>query len=80
GLSCAARTIIVVEMREGVNDLSHALGALLSAEINIHHSYPLLVRPNDKPLLALYVDDADVAAESLNKNGFKVLTQSELSR
>lgn len=80
GLSCAARNIIVVEMREGVNDLSHALGALLAAEINIHHSYPLLVRPNDKPLLALYVDDADVAAESLNKSGFKVLTQGELSR
>lgn len=80
GLSCAARTIIVVEMREGVNDLSHALAALLSAEINIHHSYPLLVRPNDKPLLALYVDDTDIAAESLNKSGFKVLSQGELSR
>ena len=37
GLSCAARVIIVVELREGVHDLGHALSGLLAAEINIHH-------------------------------------------
>lgn len=80
GISCATRTIVVVELREGVRDIGHALSALLSAEINIHHSYPLLVRPHGKPLLALYLDDAEVGAEALNKGGFKVLTQGELSR
>ena len=80
GLSCAAKTIVVVELREGVNDLSHALGALLAAEINIHHSYPLLIRPAAKPVLALYVDDAEVGAESLGKAGFRVLSQGDLSR
>src|SRR4051812_22965778 len=29
GLSCAAKTIVVVESREGVHDLGHALSALL---------------------------------------------------
>lgn len=80
GLSCAARTIVVVELREGVHDLGHALSGLLAAEINIHHSYPLLTRPGGKPLLALYLDDAEVGAEALGKIGFKVLSQGDLSR
>jgi hypothetical protein len=80
GLACASKTIVVVELREGVHDLGHALAALLAAEINIHHSYPLLVRPAGKPLLALYVDDSDVGAEALNKAGFRVLSQGDLSR
>lgn len=80
GISCASRTIVVVELRKGVHDLGHALSALLGAEINIHHSYPLIVRPNGNPLLALYLDEAEFGAEALNKSGFKVLTQGELSR
>jgi hypothetical protein len=80
GHSCAMKTIVVVELREGVHDLGHALAALLEAEINIHHTYPLLVRPGGKPLLALCVDDPEVGAEALNKGGFKVVSQDELSR
>lgn len=80
GHSCASRPIVVVELKEGVHDLAHALSGLLAAEINIHHAYPLMVRPNGKPLLALYVDDYEIGGESLSKCGFKVLTQGELSR
>jgi hypothetical protein len=80
GHSCASKPIIVVELKEGVHDLAHALSGLLAAEINIHHAYPLMIRPNGKPLLALYVDDCEIGEESLSKCGFKVLTQGELSR
>src|SRR3954468_21553314 len=80
GHSCASKPIIVVELKEGVHDLAHALSGLLAAEINIHHAYPLMVRPNGKPLLALYVDDYEIGGESLSRIGFKVLTQGELSR
>jgi hypothetical protein len=80
GHSCASKPIVVVELKEGVHDLAHALSGLLAAEINIHHAYPLMVRPNGKPLLALYVDDYEIGGESLSKCGFKVLTQGELSR
>jgi hypothetical protein len=80
GHSWASKPIIVVELKEGVHDLAHALSGLLAAEINIHHAYPLMVRPNGKPLLALYVDDYEIGGESLSKIGFKVLTQGELSR
>lgn len=80
GLSCAAKVIVVVELREGVHDLGHALSALLAAEINVHHSYPLLVRPGGRPLLALYLDDPEVGAEALSKSGFRALSQGDLSR
>lgn len=80
GLSCVSRPIVVVELREGVHDLGHALGALLAAEINIQHSYPLLVHPGGRPLLALCLDEVDVGAESLGKSGFRVLSQGDLSR
>lgn len=80
GWSSASRVIVVVELREGVHDLGHALSALLTAEINIHHSYPLLVRPAGKPLLALCLDEAEVGAEALGKSGFRVLSQGDLSR
>jgi hypothetical protein len=80
GLSYASRVIVVVELREGAHDLGHALAGLLAAEINIHHSYPLLIRPAGRPLLALYLDEAEVGAEALGKSGFKVLSQGDLSR
>jgi hypothetical protein len=80
GHSCASKAIIVVELKQGVHDLGHALSGLLAAEINIHHSYPLLIRPSDKALLALHVDDPEVGGESLSKCGFKVLSQDELTR
>jgi hypothetical protein len=80
GHSCATRTIVVVELKQGAHDLGHALGALLGAEINIHHSYPLMTRPGGFPLLALYLDDAEIGGESLSRCGYKVLSQGDLSR
>lgn len=81
GHSCASKPIVVVELKQGVHDLGHALSGLLAAEINIHHAYPLMVRPNSgKPLIALHVDDPEIGGESLSKCGFKVLSQDELTR
>jgi hypothetical protein len=80
GHSCASRPIVVVELKQGVHDLAHALSGLLAAEINIQYAYPLMVRPKSRPLLALHVDDYEIGEESLSKCGFKVLTQADLSR
>lgn len=41
--------LLVVEMKQGPGDLSGVLAALLMAEVNIHYSYPLLVRPRGEP-------------------------------
>jgi hypothetical protein len=51
--------------------------ALLSAEINIHYAYPLLLHPH-APTLALYVDDPTLAAQILIRKGFKLIGESDL--
>ena len=51
--------------------------ALLGAEINIHHAYPLL-RSREKPAMALYVDDPTLAARVLMRRNFTILGESDL--
>jgi hypothetical protein len=72
--------VMVVEVREGAHNLSLCLGALLAAEINIQFSYPLLTRTGDWPLLVMHVDEPDVAMDALHQSGFKLVSQSDLSR
>ena len=51
--------------------------ALLSAEINIHYAYPLLLSPHG-PTLALYVDEPLLAAQILLRKGFALIGESDL--
>ncbi|MFM8715516.1 MAG: ACT domain-containing protein [Spartobacteria bacterium] len=72
--------LMVVELADGPGDLSKLLAALLMAEVNVHFSYPLLVRPRGRAVLALHVDDIECATSVLLGEGFKLLTQGDLSR
>ena len=72
--------LMVVELADGPGDLSQLLAALLMAEVNVHFSYPLLVRPRGRAVLALHVDDIECATSVLLGEGFKLLTQGDLSR
>ena len=80
GIPHALVPVTVVELRETGRSLAQALAALLSAEININFSYPLLVRPAQMPVLVLHLDSPDFGAEVLSNAGFKVLMQEDLSR
>ncbi len=71
--------LLAVEITDESN-LQGVLSALLEAEINIHYVYSFIKRPEGKSALALNLEDADVAAQSLNTHGFKVLTQRDISR
>jgi hypothetical protein len=51
--------------------------ALLTAEINIHYAYPLLLRPHG-PTLALYVDEPTLAAQIMIRKGFNLIGESDL--
>ncbi len=51
--------------------------AMLSAEINIHYAYPLLLRPHG-PTLALYCDEPTLAAQIMIRKGFKLIGESDL--
>lgn len=72
--------MVVVEMTEVSGQLAKLLAALLMAEVNVHFSYPLLTRPRGFAALALHVDDTDCACSVLRGEGFKILSQTDISR
>ncbi len=72
--------MVVVEMREVATQLSKLLAALLMAEVNVHFTYPLLTRPRGYAALALHLDDTECASSVLLGEGFKLLSQTDISR
>jgi hypothetical protein len=72
--------VVVVEMDEVATGLAKLLAALFMAEVNVHFTYPLLMRPRGQAALALHVDDNECAISVLSGAGFKLLSQSEISR
>ncbi len=72
--------VVVVEMQEVATQLVKLLASLFAAEVNVHFSYPLLTRPRGRAALALHVDDTDCATSVLLGAGFKILSQSDISR
>lgn len=72
-------TILVVEV-DVESRVETCLAALLEAEINIHYMYAFLALPNGRPLLALNIEDMEVAAEALRRHQIQVLEQGDLAR
>jgi len=72
-------SVLAVEIEEE-SELKGVLGALVEAEINIHYIYSFIKRPSGRTALAINVEDSEVAAQSLGQRGFKVVTQSDISR
>lgn len=52
--------------------------ALVSAEINISYTYPLLYRHGGRGAIAVYVDDVDQAATILKDQGHELLSEKDL--
>src|SRR5688572_22587695 len=71
--------VLAVEITDE-SQLKGVLSALVEAEINIHYIYSFIKRPDGRAALVINVEDGDVAAQSLNKRGFPVLTQRDISR
>jgi len=72
--------VVVVEMREVATQLVKLLAALFMAEVNVHFTYPLLTRPRGFAALALHVDDTECASSVLRGEGFRMLSQDDISR
>lgn len=71
--------VLAVEISDE-SQLTGVLAALLEAEINIHYIYSFIKRPEGLAALAINAEDREVAAQSLSKRGFRVLTQGDISR
>jgi hypothetical protein len=72
--------VVVVELQEVATQLVKLLASLFMAEVNVHFTYPLLTRPRGQAALALHVDDTECASSVLRGAGFKILSQSDISR
>jgi hypothetical protein len=72
--------VVVVELREVATQLVKLLASLFMAEVNVHFTYSLLTRPRGMAAIALHVDDTDCASNVLLGAGFKILSQSDISR
>jgi hypothetical protein len=79
GLQFAESDLLVVQLPEGTQPLLEICKALLTAEINIDYAYPLLVGPHGRAALALHVEDHEAAAQTLDRHGFVLCTENDLS-
>ncbi|HXG12279.1 MAG TPA: acetolactate synthase [Gemmataceae bacterium] len=69
--------LLVVQLPEGPQPLLKICKALLEAEVSIHYAYPLLVGPRGRAALAIRVDDLEMAAQTLSRNGFTLFTEGD---
>jgi hypothetical protein len=69
--------LLVVQLPDGPQPLLQICKALLGAEINIHYAYPLLIGPLGNAALALYVEDHESAARTLERQGFLLVSEGD---
>ena len=70
--------VVGVELPEGDKPFHMVCSALVKAEVNIHHAYPLLYRRNGRGAIAMFVDDVDQAVLVLKEAGHRVIAENDL--
>ena len=80
GIPYSTMEVVALELVEGAAGLAGCLRALLNAETNIHFIYPILTQPNNRPALILCLEDNEFGKSVLQREGFKVIYQEDLSR
>ncbi|MDX1948054.1 MAG: acetolactate synthase [Pirellulaceae bacterium] len=78
GLAIIESDLIGLELPDRDNPLLEVCSALLQAEVNIVQAYPLMIRPHGRPAVALMVDNLEMALETLNSKGFRMITEGDL--
>jgi hypothetical protein len=61
-------------------DLNRLMAALLEAELNINYLYSFIPHPRGKSILALSMENNEVAEQTLARHQFPVLKQADISR
>jgi hypothetical protein len=78
-LAFSESEILIVELgpHQRLSDLCRVL---LSAELNIHYAYSLMVRPHGATTVGLHCDDQMLAGQLLQRKKFKLVDEEELRR
>ena len=69
--------LLIVEL-DDVHGLTSMCLYLLGAELNIRFAYPLMLRPDGIPTIALAVDDQTLAGQILRRKNFRLLGEEDL--
>ncbi len=77
GLPFSEFDLLIVELADNHTLTSMCL-YLLGAELNIRFAYPLMLRPDSTPTIALAVDDQMLAGQILRKKRFRLLGEEDL--
>lgn len=79
GLPFSELDVLVVELGPG-HSLSTMCLHLLAAELNIRFAYPLMLKPNGTPTIAIAVDDMTLAGQILRRKEYRLLGEFDLPR
>lgn len=58
--------------------IQKVLSVLLGGEVNVWYAYALILRADGHPVLALQVDDREMAGRVLRRHGFEMVGQDDL--
>jgi hypothetical protein len=71
---------LLVVALDSTTEVTNLMSALLEAEVNINYLYAFIPHPQGKSLLALSMEDNDVAEQVLIRHQFAILRQADISR
>jgi hypothetical protein len=77
GMSYSEKDVLIVELSKG-HTLSSLCLSLLAAELSIQFAYPLMLRPNGTPTIALSVEDPTLAGQILRRKEFRLFGEGDL--
>lgn len=75
----AESTLVVTEVNS-TEELNKLLAAMVEAELNINYMYSFIPHPHEKSMIAMSVEDNELAAQTLKRHQFPVLYQTDISR
>lgn len=71
--------LVAVEFNPAT-EWSRLMNAMLQTELNINYLYSFIPQPQGKSVLALSMEDNELAEQVLRQHQFRVLKQSDISR
>jgi hypothetical protein len=80
GFSVSVTEVLCVAMPMKQSSPLQALcAALLTAEISLHYTYPMMCTPLG-PAVVVYTDDPTLSAQILIRKGFRLISEGDLHR
>lgn len=70
--------VIGVALPDSDQPLMSIYGSLMSAELNVHYTYPLQYRVNGRGAVVVYVEDVDEGLRVLKESGHDLVTEADL--